>query len=130
MKKILILTITSGLVFSAGTNCKKKSDEAFVAEFGKTVCYKVADCTAEKLKGMPEAQQQQMKAYMPSRESCDQKGKAGEDKDHKIIVLTTEEKALGQKCMDEIKNISCDALGQEVQSCKEFSAVIESKTKS
>jgi hypothetical protein len=130
MKKILLTILSTGLIFGVAVNCKKKSDEEFLAEFGKTVCYKVADCTLEKMKGMPEAQQQQMKAFMPSRESCDKKGHAENPKDHKVIVLTSEEKEMGQKCMDEMKKTSCNEMGKEVPSCKEFTALLESKEKS
>ena len=127
MKKFILTILTTSLIFGVAINCKKKSDEEFVAEFGKTVCYKVADCTAEKMKGMPEAQMEQMKAMMPSRESCD---KRGNEKEHKTIVLTSEEKALGQKCIDEMKKVTCDEMSKEIPSCKEFSEIIVNKEKS
>jgi len=130
MRKYLftIFGITVALTFAV--NCNKKSDEAFVAELGKTLCYKVADCAAESLKQIPEAQQQQMKGLLPSRESCDAKGVEKNEKVHEAIVLSREEKEMGQKCMEELKKAPCSSMGDEAASCKEFTSLMESKKKS
>ena len=115
------------------TACGKPSSEEFMKDFGKTMCYKVADCTAEKLKDIPEKQLAMMKGMMPTREKCDKSQEEAEKnpqtKVHhdKKIELSSDEISMGQKCLAAMKKATCDIMQKPVQECIEFNKVMATK---
>jgi len=131
MKKISLTILMAGLVLSL-TNCQKQSDEEFIINFAKTACYKMADCAAESMDKMSEEQKKQMMAYMPSHENCDKEIAKEFEKEENKITLTSEEKAIGQECLDEIKGMACQQLQtqKEIASCTKFNSLVEESNKS
>ena len=107
------------------------SDKEFIQDFAKNLCYKMADCSTEAIKKMPEAQRKQMSAYMPSHEKCDKEiSKEFGKEEANNVTLTSAEKALGQECMDEVKNTACNQMQKQIASCKKFSSLVGKRSKS
>ena len=131
MKKLVTIILVLGFGGIFTMNCQQSSED-FIKEFGQTACYKFADCTAEKLKGMSEEKQKMMKAFMPTRALCDKKLTEDITKESKAnkMLMTSEELSLGKKCLAEIKNATCEQFQKEVPVCKEFNRVMKNKGKS
>jgi len=129
MKRLSLVLLAAGLIVSL-SNCQKQSDEEFILGFAKTVCYKMADCATESISKMSDAQKKQMAAYMPSHAKCDKELNKEFGKEENTFVLTSDDKALGQKCIDEVLNTACNKMQREMASCKQFNALAKKKGKS
>lgn len=120
---LLILLPISALVF---TFCGKPSSKEFMAEFGKEMCYKVADCSSEQIKDLPEEQKKMAMAMIPQRKDCDNPESKFRKEFHKETdgdkkELSSDQIEKGKKCLEAFKKASCSAMGSApIPECDAF----------
>ena len=119
-KQILLIGLTA--LISSGFACTKPSSREIAEEFGKKMCYKMAECAQEQMKNMPAEQRQMAMGMMPSREKCDaaQKTAQADEKDN-VKELTSEQIDQAQKCMAAMEKIPCGEMQKGVPECQGFS---------
>ena len=128
-KTILSPIILTGIILFV-SNCGKPSSKEFAEEFGLTVCYKMADCASEQLKNLSAEEKKFAMSMIPTRESCDSpdskfKKNYSNESDKEKKEFTSEQIALGQKCMEKMKSSSCSDLEKSIPECEEFSKSTE-----
>jgi hypothetical protein len=121
MKKQLIIIGLAGLI-STGFACKKESGKEVAEEFGKKMCYKMAECAQEQLKSIPEAQRQMAMNMLPTKEKCEAAQKEARSNDKsQVKELTKDQIAQAKKCMAAMEKISCGDMQKGIPECEEFS---------
>jgi len=126
MKKVILLIL---LVLLTGCKSKKQSMKEWGEKYGIQMCEKMVTCTAKTLEKMPAQFRKMAEAKMPTKESCVAKQKT-ENQSREDIELTDEEFDAAKKCMEDMLNANCDqVMGNAVQSCRDYSAMMAKKAK-
>ena len=130
MNKTFLSTILISGIFLIVSQCSKPSSKEFAEEFGLTVCYKMADCASEQLKDLSAEEKKFAMGMLPTRESCDSpdskfRKQYSKESDNEKVEFTSDQIALGQKCMEKMKATACSEMEKPISECEEFSKATE-----